>query len=64
VEVVLTLLSAFLAVKGCSNDFRGCFRGFFAWSFSMLLSLRFLVWGQLGKWGLKLMDVDGAKCLD
>ena len=53
-----------LAVNGCSNVFSGCFSRFFAWSFSMLFSLRFLRWGLLGKDALKLTGVDGVKTLD
>jgi hypothetical protein len=56
--------NAFLAVEGCSNGFSGHFSRFFAWSFSMLLGLRFLAWGLLANGGLKLTGVDGVKTLD
>ncbi len=51
-------------VVACLMRFWAGFWRFFAWSFSMLLELRFLRWRHVGYGVLNLVDFDGVKNLD
>lgn len=50
-------------VSACLMRFCVGFWRFFAWSFSMLLELRFLSWWHRGYGVLNLIDFDGVKNL-
>ena len=52
-----------LVVKACSNVFCGCFRRFFAWSFSMLSGGGFLVVVRVDCGHYISGNVDGVECL-
>ena len=52
------------AVVACLMRFCAGFWRFFAWSFSMLLELRFQSWRHVGYGVLKLVEFDGVENLD
>ena len=54
----------FLDVNGCLKFFRGAFRRFSAWSFSMLLALGFLLVVSPDYGHYICSYVDGAESLD
>ncbi len=52
------------AVVACLMRFCTVFWRFFAWSFSMLLELRFQSWRHVGYGVLKLVEFNGVENLD
>ena len=54
---------AFLDVNPCLKFARRAFRGFFAWSFSMLSEPPFLMWLSPAQGRLFFDGIDGGDCL-